>query len=96
MKIGLVGLPLVGKTTFFNLLTNAHAEISNFSSGKVASNIGSAKVPDRRIDFLSKLYKPKKITYASFQVSLAMVMTWSLSGLIDAYVASYVINRFSK
>ena len=52
MKIGLVGLPLVGKTTFFNLLTNAHAEISNFASGKVASNIGSAKIPDRRIDFL--------------------------------------------
>ena len=64
MKIGLVGLPLVGKTTFFNLLTNAHAEISNFASGKVASNIGSAKIPDRRIDFLSKLYKPKKTTYA--------------------------------
>ncbi len=64
MKIGLVGLPLVGKTTFFNLLANAHAEISNFSSGKVASNIGSAKVPDRRIDFLSRLYKPKKTTYA--------------------------------
>lgn len=64
MKIGLVGLPLVGKTTFFNLLTHAHAEISNFSSGKMTSNIGSAKVPDRRIDFLSKLYKPKKTTYA--------------------------------
>lgn len=64
MKIGLVGLPLVGKTTFFNLLTNAHAEISNFASGKVSSNIGSAKVPDHRIDFLSKLYKPKKTTYA--------------------------------
>lgn len=64
MKIGLVGLPLVGKTTFFNLLTNAHAEISNFSSGKVSSNIGSAKVPDHRIDFLAKLYNPKKTTYA--------------------------------
>lgn len=64
MKIGLVGLPLVGKTTFFNLLTNAHAEISNFASGKVSSNIGSAKVPDHRIDFLSKLYNPKKTTYA--------------------------------
>lgn len=64
MKIGLVGLPLVGKTTFFNLLTNAHAEISSFASGKVTSNIGSAKIPDIRIDFLSKLYKPKKTTYA--------------------------------
>ena len=65
MKIGLVGLPLVGKTTFFNLLTNAHAEISSFASGKMASNIGSAKIPDRRIDFLSKLYNPKKTTYAT-------------------------------
>jgi GTP-binding protein YchF len=64
MKIGLVGLPLVGKTTFFNLLTHAHAEISNFSLGKVASNIGTAKVPDHRIDFLTGMYKPKKITYA--------------------------------
>lgn len=64
MKIGLVGLPLVGKTTFFNLLTNAHAETSNFSSGKVSANIGSAKVPDSRIDFLAGMYKPKKITYA--------------------------------
>jgi GTP-binding protein YchF len=64
MKIGLVGLPLVGKTTFFNLLTHAHAETSNFASGKVASNMGSAKVPDRRIDFLAHMYKPKKITYA--------------------------------
>lgn len=64
MKIGLVGLPLVGKTTFFNLLTNAHAEISNFSSGKVSSNIGTAKVPDERIDFLTLMYKPRKITYA--------------------------------
>lgn len=65
MKIGLIGLPLVGKTTFFNLLTHGHAEVSNFASGKVSSNIGSAKVPDYRIDFLSKVYKPKKITYAS-------------------------------
>jgi GTP-binding protein YchF len=64
MKIGLVGLPLVGKTTFFNLLTHAHAEISNFASGKISSNTGSAKVPDHRIDFLAKLYKPKKTTYA--------------------------------
>lgn len=64
MKIGLVGLPLVGKTTFFNLLTNAHAEISNFATGKITSNAGSAKIPDYRIDFLSKLYKPRKTTFA--------------------------------
>lgn len=64
MKIGLVGLPLVGKTTFFNLLTHAHAELSSFASGKMASNVGSAKVPDHRIEYLSKMYNPKKTTYA--------------------------------
>lgn len=64
MKIGLIGLPLVGKTTFFNLLTNANAEVSNFATGKVSSNVGSAKIPDYRIDFLSKMYNPKKTTYA--------------------------------
>jgi len=65
MKIGLIGLPLVGKTTFFNLLTKSQAATSSFANAKIASNIGSAKIPDARVDFLAKLYKPKKITFAS-------------------------------
>lgn len=65
MKIGLIGLPLVGKTTFFNLLTKSHVITSGYSSAKIISNIGSAKIPDLRIDFLTRLYKPKKVTYAS-------------------------------
>ena len=65
MKIGLIGLPLVGKTTFFNLLTKSQAATSNFANAKIASNIGSAKIPDARVDFLAKLYKPKKVTFAS-------------------------------
>jgi len=65
VKIGLIGLPLVGKTTFFNLLTKAHAATSSFANAKIASNIGSAKIPDARVDFLTMLYKPKKVTYAS-------------------------------
>jgi GTP-binding protein YchF len=65
MKIGLIGLPLVGKTTFFNLLTKSQAVTSSFTNAKIASNIGSAKIPDARVDFLAKLYKPKKVTYAS-------------------------------
>jgi len=64
MKIGLIGLPLVGKTTFFNLLTKSHAETSSFVSGRVTMNISSAKIPDHRVDILAKLYKPKKITHA--------------------------------
>lgn len=47
---GIVGLPMVGKTTIFNLLTQSHTELSNFYTGKVASNVGMAKVPDRRLE----------------------------------------------
>lgn len=66
MKIGLIGLPLTGKTTFFNLLTNAKAQTGRFS-GATGTNIGTARVPDKRIDFLSGLYKPKKTTYAQIE-----------------------------
>ena len=49
---GIIGLPMVGKTTIFNLMTLSHTEVSNFYSGKVASNVGMAKVPDLRMDKL--------------------------------------------
>ena len=68
MKIGLVGLPTVGKTTLFNLLTGQNIEISGFSTGKVESNVGIAKIPDKRIDFLADMYKPKKATPATIEV----------------------------
>ncbi len=68
MKVGLVGLPTVGKTTFFNLLTNAKVETSAFQSGKINANFSLARVPDERVDFLAKVYKPKKVTYAQIEV----------------------------
>lgn len=68
MKIGLVGLPSVGKTTLFNLLTGLDVEVSEFSIGKIDSNTGIAKIPDRRIDFLANMYKPKIITHATIEV----------------------------
>ncbi|KAB3530018.1 redox-regulated ATPase YchF [Alkaliphilus serpentinus] len=69
MKIGLVGLPLVGKTTLFNLLTGNNIEVSEFSVGKVEANMGIAKIPDERIDFLTDMFKPKKITHATIEVT---------------------------
>jgi GTP-binding protein YchF len=66
MKIGIVGMPLTGKTTLFNLLTGQHKETSTYSS-KGTKNIGIATVYDQRIEYLSSLYHPKKTTYAAIE-----------------------------
>lgn len=66
---GIIGLPMVGKTTIFNLMTLSHTEVSNFYSGKVASNVGMAKVPDLRMDKLKEMFNPKKFTQAEIKVT---------------------------
>ena len=65
MKLGIVGLPNVGKTTLFNALTGAHAETGSYSGAAVKPNIGQAKVPDERLDWLEEYYHPKKYTPAT-------------------------------
>lgn len=75
MKIGLVGLPLTGKTTLFNLLTQSKIDTGSYS-GKTQTNIGMARVPDERVDFLSSLFNPKKTTYAQIEfVDVAGLVT---------------------
>ena len=66
MKIGILGMPLAGKTTLFNLLTGQNKEVSAFPS-KGTKNIGVATVYDHRVDFLSSLFIPKKTTYATIE-----------------------------
>lgn len=68
MKIGLIGLPTVGKTSLFNLLTGSNIETAGFSQGKVEAHLGIAKIPDERIDFLSDMYQSRKTTYATIEV----------------------------
>jgi len=60
----ITGLPYVGKTTLFNLLTGAHAETGAFAGAEAETNVGVTKVPDDRIDRLAALFKPKKTTFA--------------------------------
>ncbi len=68
MKIGLLGLPKSGKTSLFNLLTGSSVATSSFGSSRSEMHIGIARVPDERVDRLSAIFKPKKTTYASFEV----------------------------
>lgn len=67
LHCGIIGLPMVGKTTLFNLLTEAHVQTSNFFSGKTETNVGVAKIPDKRIDFCAELYKPRRTIYAQIE-----------------------------
>ena len=64
MKLGIVGLPNVGKSTLFNAITNAGAESANYPFCTIDPNVGMVAVPDSRLDWLSELYHPKKTTPA--------------------------------
>src|SRR6202158_3305829 len=66
MKSGIIGLPQVGKTSLFRILTKANLSEHAFSNPREA-HIGVAKVPDERLDKLAALYRPKKLTHASVE-----------------------------
>ncbi len=64
MKLGIVGLPNVGKSTLFNALTNAGAESANYPFCTIEPNVGVVAVPDARMDYLAEMYAPEKYTPA--------------------------------
>ncbi len=66
MKVGIVGLPQVGKSTIFNLLTRGNADTSSWS-GRTEAHVGVAQVPDSRLDRLAAIFKPMKVTYAAVE-----------------------------
>jgi len=64
MKLGIVGLPNVGKSTLFNSITKAGAECANYPFCTIEPNVGVVPVPDERLDILTKMYNPQKTTHA--------------------------------
>ena len=64
MKMGIVGLPNVGKSTLFNAITKAGAECANYPFCTIEPNVGIVPVPDERLDKLAQMYNPQKVTHA--------------------------------
>ena len=67
MKLGIVGLPNVGKSTLFNALTNAGAQSANYPFCTIDPNVGIVSVPDERLDKLAEMYHPEKFTPATIE-----------------------------
>lgn len=67
MKLGIVGMPNVGKSTLFNAITDAGALSANFPFATIEPNIGVVAVPDERLDVLTKMYNPAKVTPATIE-----------------------------
>src|SRR6186997_262223 len=68
LQCGIVGLPNVGKSTLFNALSNAKAQAANFPFCTIEPNLGVITVPDDRLNELSKLVNPKKVTPATVEI----------------------------
>src|ERR1035438_3446363 len=93
MKTAIIGLPMVGKTSLFTILTGAHQETR---IGSTAVHLGVAKVPDARLEEPAKLFEPKKVTHAA--VEYVDMPAISKESLRDAsYVASLrVVDAFAQ
>ena len=85
MKLGIVGLPNVGKSTLFNAITNAGAQAANYPFCTIEPNVGTVAVPDARLNWLEEYYHPKKFTPATIEFvdigSATPSSTWSAASI---------------
>lgn len=88
MKLGVVGLPNVGKSTLFNAITKAGAQAANYPFCTIEPNVGAVAVPDERLDVLDKMYNPEKYTPTSIEFV-------DIAGLVrGAYRGEGLGNKF--
>ena len=88
LKMGLVGLPNVGKSTTFNVMSKLNVPAENFAFCTVEPHLAKVNVPDPRHDKLCEMYKPKKKTPASLNI-------WDIAGLIEgAHEGAGLGNNF--
>ena len=88
MKLGVVGLPNVGKSTLFNALTQAGAHSANYPFCTIDPNVGVVPVPDERLNVLAKMHNPEKITPTSIEFV-------DIAGLVrGAYKGEGLGNKF--
>ena len=92
MKAGIIGLPQCGKTTLFNVVTKRNVQTGGYGGGS-EPNIGIVKVPDARIDVLSKMYEPKKTTYATVEyVDVAGLSKGSVQDGVGGQMLTHIRN----
>ena len=107
MKIGVVGLPNVGKSTLFNALTNNRVESANYPFATIEPNVGRVSVPDPRVDWLSEHYSAKSTVFATIDfVDIAGLVRGAASGeglgnkflanIREADAILHVVRAFSK
>ncbi len=106
MKAGIIGLPVCGKTTLFNVLTKRNVQTGGYGGGS-EPNIGTVKVPDARIDILSKMFEPKKTIYATVEyvdvagLSKGSVQDGGMGSLLLAHIRNvdaiiHVVRTFEN
>ena len=96
MKLGIVGLPNVGKSTLFNAITNAGAESANYPFCTIDPNVGMVTVPDERLDKLAEIYQPKKTTPAVIEfVDIAGLVKGASKGLSLIHIFWAMVWKFS-
>ena len=104
MKIGIVGLPYVGKTSLFNALTQSEAETGTYA-GKKGANVGSVKVPDERLTALAEVFNPKRVTPTSIDyvdiagvskgdIALEGLETGTIAELREVDALAHVVRVF--